>query len=136
MYIMCSKLNLKKNKLFAAITLIFILWIIFLLVLGVINRRVITFYDALALNDVSSNYASELPLLRYLLEPFAITAFILDFEFTWLFSFLIFYPILRIAYLLLKKYGKIQSKKYSYLTYVVSDVLNFAFKAPYFIAVF
>ncbi|GAH15972.1 unnamed protein product [marine sediment metagenome] len=50
-----------------------------MLVLAVIGTRDIVFYDALGQIDVSSEYSSVLPWLRYIIEPFAIIAFILYF---------------------------------------------------------
>jgi len=118
----------KKNKIFLIFTILTSLWISLLLILGVLNRRAITFYDALALNDVSSEYVSELPLLRYLLEPFVAVTFILEWEFTWLLSFLILYPIIRVIYLYLRKKGKVHSIKLSHLGEIISNILEFSFK--------
>ena len=80
---------LLKNKVFSILTVIFSIWIAILLVLAVIGTRTIVFYDALGLNDVSTEYSSNLPWFRYIIEPFAITAFIFEYEFTWLLLFLI-----------------------------------------------
>jgi len=119
---------LSKNKVFSLLTLLFSIWIVILLVLAVIGTRTIVFYDALGQIDVSVEYSSVLPWLRYIIEPFAIIAFILEYEFTWLLLFLIIYPILRVIYVFSRKRGKLQSKKYNQLKHVLNDVIYFAFK--------
>ena len=119
---------LSKNKIFSLLTLLFSIWIVILLVLAVIGTRTIVFYDALGQIDVSVEYSSVLPWLRYIIEPFAIIAFILEYEFTWLLLFLIIYPILRVIYVFSRKRGKLQSKKYNQLKQVLNDIIYFAFK--------
>ena len=119
---------LSKNKIFSLLTLLFSIWIVILLVLAVIGTRTIVFYDALGQIDVSVEYSSVLPWLRYIIEPFAIIAFILEYEFTWLLLFLIIYPILRVIYVFSRKRGKLQSKKYNQLKHVLNDIIYFAFK--------
>ena len=119
---------LLKNKVFSILTLLFSICIVIFLVLAGIGTREIVFYDALGQNDVSTEYSSVLPWLRYVVEPFAIIAFILEYEFTWLFLFLIIYPILRVIYVFLRKRGKLHSKKYNQLKHVINDFIFFAFK--------
>ena len=119
---------LSKNKVFSILTLLFSIWIVILLVLAIIGTREIVFYDALGQIDVSVEYSSVLPWLRYIIEPFAIIAFILEYEFTWLLLFLIIYPILRVIYVFSRKRGKLQSKKYNQLKHILNDIIYFAFK--------
>jgi len=119
---------LLKNKVFSVLTLLFSIWIVILLVLAVIGTRDIVFYDALGQINVSAEYSSVLPWLRYIIEPFAIIAFILEYEFTWLLLFLIIYPILRVIYVFLRKRGKLHSKKYNQLKHILNDFIYFAFK--------
>ena len=119
---------LLKNKVFSILTLLFSICIVIFLVLAGIGTREIVFYDALGQNDVSAEYFSVLPWLRYVIEPFAVIAFILEYEFTWLFLFLIIYPILRVIYVFLRKRGKLHSKKYNQLKHVINDFIFFAFK--------
>ena len=126
--IMDQIMNWKKNKFFIILSVLTALWIAFIIILGIQNRRIITFFDTIALTDVSSEYVSELSILRYIMEPFVAMTFILEWEFTWLFSFLLFYPIGRVIYIYLKKHGKFQSIKFSYLGEIISDMLNFCFK--------
>jgi len=119
---------LLKNKVFSILTVLFSICIVILLVLAGIGTREIVFYDALGQSDVSAEYSSVLPWLRYIIEPFAIIAFILEYEFTWLFLFLIIYPILRVIYVFLRKRGKLHSKKYNQVKHILNDFIYFVFK--------
>jgi len=119
---------LRKNKFFTIITAIFLVWVVFLLILSIEGQRTVVFFDVLGWNDVSSEYSSKLPLLRYFVEPFYVLAYILEYEFTWMFLFLIFYPILRGIYLCLKKKGFFSSERYKLITYPISDIFYFIFK--------
>ncbi|MFX1556451.1 MAG: PHP domain-containing protein [Promethearchaeota archaeon] len=118
----------KNNKFFSILSIVFLVWIVFLIILSIIGNKTITFYDALNQIDVSSNYSIQFPLFRYILEPFASIAFIIEFEFTWMFLFLIIYPIIRVIYLYLKKKGKFNSEKYRCITYPLADIISFSFK--------
>jgi len=118
---------IKKNKFFTIISIGFLIWLIFFIVLSIFGQRTVIFYDALGQVNVSSEFSSDFPLMRYILEPFAVIAFIFEKEFTWMFLFLIFYPILRGVYLLLKKRGKFSSEKYRYITYPIADIITFSF---------
>ncbi|MFX1347279.1 MAG: PHP domain-containing protein [Promethearchaeota archaeon] len=119
---------IKKNKFFMIISIAFLIWIIFLVILSIIGQRIIIFYDALGQMDVSLDFSSKLPLMRYIIEPFAAIAFIFEKEFRWMFLFLIFYPIIRGIYLYFKKKGKFSSEKYRYLTYPLADIISFSFQ--------
>jgi hypothetical protein len=119
---------LLKNKVFSILTLLFSIWIIVLILLAVIGPRRIVFYDALGQTDVSSEYSSVLPWFRYIIEPFAIIAFIFEYEFTWLLLLLIVYPIFRVIYVLLRKKGRLHSEKYNQIRHVLTDIIYFIFK--------
>ncbi|MFX0057948.1 MAG: PHP domain-containing protein [Candidatus Heimdallarchaeota archaeon] len=121
-------LRIKNNKFFAIVSIFFLVWTVFLIIILIIGEKNIRFYDALGQVDVSSNYSIKFPILRYIIEPFASIAFILEYEYTWMFLFLIFYPILRGFYLFLKKRGKFNSEKYRYITYPLVDIISFCFK--------
>ena len=97
---------IKNNKIFTIISIGFLIWLIFLVILSIFGQRTVIFYDALGQVNVSSEFSSEFSFMRYILEPFAAIAFIFEKEFTWMFLFLIFYPILRGISLFLKKRGK------------------------------
>ena len=119
---------LLKNKVFTILTLLFSIWIIVLILLALIGPRRIVFYDALAQADVSSEYSSVLPWFRYIIEPFAIIAFIFEYEFTWLLPLLIIYPIIRVVYVFLRKKGRLSSEKYNQIRHVLTDIIYFVFK--------
>ncbi len=119
---------LRNNKFFTITTIIFVVWLVFLIILSIIGQRTVVFFDVLGWEDVSSEFSSKLPLLRYFVEPFYMLAYVLDYEFTWMFLFLIFYPILRGIYLYLKKKGFFSSERYKLITYPISDILYFIFK--------
>jgi len=125
---MSLKSFLLKNKVFSIITLIFSIWIVVLVFLALVDTRTIIFYDALGLIDVSSEYSSVLPWFRYIIEPFAILAFIFEYEFTWLLLVVIMYPILRVIYVFLRKSGKLNSRKYNQIRHVLTDFIYFVFK--------
>ena len=119
---------IRKNKFFTIISVAFIIWIVFLTILSITGQRTVIFFDTLGQEDVSFEFTSKLPLLRYFVEPFMVIANILEFEFTWMFLFLIIYPILRGVYLYLKKKGRFSSNKYMYISYPIVDTIYFCFK--------
>ncbi|MFX0010596.1 MAG: PHP domain-containing protein [Candidatus Hermodarchaeota archaeon] len=125
---MSLKSVILKNKLVSLISILFSIWILFLIIITIIGQRKIVFFDALHNLDVSSEYSDLLPIGRYIFEPFTAIAFILEYEFTWLFLFFIFYPILRILYYLFKKKGRFNSIKFNYLRWLISDFVEFCFK--------
>ena len=125
---MVLKAFFKKNKFFSFITIGFIIWILFLISLAIFNRRNVIFWENISNTDVSSQYSSVLPPLRYILEPIAQLSFILEMEFSWLFLVIIIYPILRIIYLILRRKGKIHSKKLRIITKPLADVIRFSYK--------
>jgi hypothetical protein len=123
------RIFLRNNKVFTIFSVIFLVWVVFLLVLSIIGQRTVIFYDALGQVNVSSEYSSSFPILRYLAEPFYAIAYVLEYEFTWMFLFLLGYPILRVVYLYLKKKkGMFSSYKYKYISYPIADILYFSFK--------
>ena len=68
---------LKKNKVFSALLITFLIWISILVILAITANRVVTFYDWVDEKDVSSHYTSEVPILRYFIEPLVGFALIL-----------------------------------------------------------
>ena len=119
---------LKQNRFLLVISSLYIVWIIILTVLTILNRRQVIFYDALGQIDVSYEYSSKFPLLRYLLEPVISVTFILANQFDWIFLLLIIYPILRISYLILKKYDRFSSDKHEYMKEILRKILKIAFE--------
>ena len=125
---MALKAFFKKNKFFSFITLVFVFWILFLIILAIFNKRNVIFWENILNTDVSSEYLSVLPPLRYVLEPIAQLSFIFEMEFSWLFIVIIIYPILRIIYLILRRKGIIHYKKLRLLTNPLVDVIRFSYK--------
>ena len=70
----------------------FATWIVFLLASGLLIQREVIFFDVISNLDVSSQYASEIPLSRLPLEPLAGIAFnIMSRELVWLGTFILLY---------------------------------------------
>jgi hypothetical protein len=121
------KSMISKHKFFAIISIGFLIWVTFLLIL-LTNKRTVVFYDALNQLDVSSDYSSIIPASRYIVEPFFAIASVLGMEFTWMFLFLIIYPLVRGFFILYKKRKGKKSKKLNFLLTILSNITKFAFK--------
>ena len=109
---------LKQNRVFSILSAGFCAWVVFLVILSIINQRKIVFLDALDSypgTDVSSEYTSQLPLIRYFIEPLAGIAFLMGYDFEYLIAFTIIYLIYRTIYLFLKKKGRIDSENFKKL---------------------
>lgn len=125
---MSIKSLIMKNKWFTTITIGYLAWFSILLIFLLTNVRQVTFYDVLGQVDVSYNYSSVFPVFRYVLEPFAIIAFILEMEFTWMFVFFMIYPIIRIFFVFARKMGKFKSRKLGLTLRILRDIIEFSFK--------
>ncbi|MFW9947472.1 MAG: PHP domain-containing protein [Candidatus Odinarchaeota archaeon] len=125
---MALKAYIKKNKFFSFITFVFIIWILILIILAIFNKKNVIFWENISNTDVSSEYMSVIPPIRYFLEPIAQLSFILEMEFSWLFLVVIIYPILRIIYLILRRKGKLRSKKFKLITNPLVDIIRFSYK--------
>jgi hypothetical protein len=122
---------IKQNRAFSIVSAGFCVWLVFLVILSIIDQRKIIFLDVLDSypgTDVSSEYYSEIPLIRYFLEPIAGIAFTIGKDFEYLIAFTIIYIIYRIVYLYLKKKGKIDSEKFKKLKSPAYSFMNFVFK--------
>ncbi|MHA2180067.1 MAG: PHP domain-containing protein [Promethearchaeota archaeon] len=128
---MSARNFLKQNRAFSIISLGFCVWVVFLIILSIINQRTIVFFDALDSypgTDVSSEYNSTIPLFRYLLEPLTGIAFIIGKDFEYLIAFTIIYLIYRIVYLILKKKGKMEAERFKKLKHPTYNFMTFVFK--------
>ena len=125
---MSIKSLIMQNKWFTTITIGFLACISILFILLFTNVRQVTFWDALGQVDVSDDYRSVFPVFRYALEPFAIIAFILEMEFTWMFVFFMIYPIIRISFVVARKKGKFKSRKLGLALRILRDIIEFSFK--------
>ena len=74
------KESIKNNKILTIISCIFITFIIYLLVVGLSSPRVVTFYDVYNGVDVSSDYTSLVPFLRYFIEPLVGITYVFAFN--------------------------------------------------------
>ncbi|MHA2325627.1 MAG: PHP domain-containing protein, partial [Promethearchaeota archaeon] len=74
------------------------------------------------------DYRSQLPLIRYLIEPIVGISFIIGYDFEYLIAFTTFYFIYRILYLYLKKSGRISSTRFRNLETPVYNFMSFIFK--------
>jgi hypothetical protein len=122
---------IKEHRIISIFSFGFFAWIIVLLILEILNQRQVVFLDALDSyqgTNVSSEYISELPLIRYLIEPFAGVAFILDYDFEWMIAFTLLYVSYRIIYLILKRANKIHTETFKSIKYPIYRFMSFVFK--------
>jgi len=128
---MSLRIKIKENFLSFFITIIFIIWILYLLIMGFLSTREVYFYDVLHQEDLSEQYTSEVPFLRYLIEPLLgiITIFTfnndpsntLPFFFLSIISFRVF------LFIIDRKVLKNSIKK-TIITDFVKDILKFYIK--------
>ncbi|MFX1523593.1 MAG: PHP domain-containing protein [Promethearchaeota archaeon] len=122
---------IKKNKVFSAVSMAFLAWFVFLIILSIINIREITFLDVLDSidgTDVSAEYKSTIPFLRYLFEPVIGISFLLDKKFKYLIAVSLLYPTFRLVYLYLKKQRKFDTKTFKKLKNPIYNFIRFVVK--------
>ncbi|MGV9206138.1 MAG: PHP domain-containing protein [Promethearchaeia archaeon] len=117
---------LKKNKRFSVILILFLVWIAILTIFTLTADRTIIFYDWLGMRDVSAQYTSKIPLLRYFLEPIIGLSLVID-GYGILEAMISTLIICRIVTYHFKKKGYLESKKAKLLWYPVKDWLRFTF---------
>lgn len=126
---MSLKSFLKNNKLFSLISVLFLAWISFLIILMITVTREVVFYDYLTDTDVSSEYSSQIPLIRYIFEPIIGIAYNFTVrDYYWPVTVILIYIIIRAIYIILKKKEKIKSEKLLTLIYMVRDIMGFTIK--------
>ncbi|MHA1270877.1 MAG: PHP domain-containing protein [Candidatus Helarchaeota archaeon] len=119
---------LKNNKIISFILVSFLIWIIFLIIFGVISERDPIFIDAISQSNVSSEYISSIPFLRYFLEPIiGLTYMLADVQFGILYGTIIFFIIFRIIIFIINRTLLKDSKKHKILFVYVENVINFFF---------
>ncbi len=116
----------KKNKFLSIIASLFIVWIAFLIVCTIIFSRTVLFYDVISQKDVSSDFSSRIPLLRYFVEPIYAIALNFGDPLDWIWNFVFFLVILRVLFYIMEKKGYFKSEKISVLMYPVRDFLESA----------
>jgi len=123
---MSIRMRIKRNKIFSAITIIFIIWITILVLIAIFCDREVIFYDALKQKDVSSEYNSRLPLTRYFIEPIFAIALILSNSYDFIIGLFIIFLVFRTIFILGKKKGMIKSEKSKLLSYPFKDFIRFS----------
>ncbi|MFO8019036.1 MAG: hypothetical protein R6U96_10395 [Promethearchaeia archaeon] len=126
---MTLKEFIKHNKLFFAITVLFLTWIGILITFSLLFTRQVEFYNYLADDYVTDRYSADIPLVRYLIEPIVGIAFYLTLESAALpLTLFVGYILYRIVYGSLRRTGKIKSKKFKLLSNMGGDMMWFAGK--------
>ena len=126
---MTLKEFIKQNKLFFAITVLFLTWIGILLTFSLLFTRQVAFYNYLADEYVTDRYSANIPLIRYLIEPIVGIAFYLTLESAALpLTLLVGYIVYRIIYGSLRTTDKIKSKKFKLLSNMGREMIWFAGK--------
>ena len=123
---MSLKAKIKQNFLLFFITIVFVIWLVFLLFIGINASREVFFYDVLNDVDVSDQYISQVPFVRYFIEPICGLTFTIGVDFTWIATFILFFVILRITYVILRNQNVIKSKKFMVIAQIVKNYLAFA----------
>ena len=116
----------RRNKAFGFLSIIFIVWLTFLLVLSFVAQRNVIFYDALAEEDISSHYTSEIPLFRYIIEPLIGYALVMSNDFEWIFGIFLIFVGVRVSYYVLKKRGFEPSERAQLLWLPIKDFIRFS----------
>ena len=118
-------MSVTKHKELVSLTLFFIIWIIFLLVLAIFSSRKIYFFDALSQTDVTSQYQAVIPVARYFIEPLAGISFLLSNFADWILTIIVCYALIRIGYVLLQKKEIFNSEKFKLIAILTRNFLSF-----------
>ncbi|TFF86064.1 MAG: hypothetical protein EU551_02690 [Promethearchaeota archaeon] len=122
--------KIKSNKIMALFSIMFVIWLIFLIIFGIVSTRDPVFIEAISQADVSSEYTSTIPLLRYFLEPIIGLSFMLaDVQFGLLFGIIFIFLVLRVTILVINRTILKNSIKHKIIFYYVENVLDFFLKA-------
>lgn len=132
---MSIKNLIKKNSIAFLITIIFICWMIFLMIISVLAERNLIFFDVIAQEDVSSNYSSEMPIERYLIEPFVGIAFIMTSKTVdWILILILLYIVVRIILFIIDNILLRENVKKKIIFAYIKNALDFYGK--YFLIIF
>ncbi len=115
----------------AVITALFIAWMNFLLSVTAGAGRNVTFFDVMTGTDVSGQYSSEIPLARYIFEPFVGISLILPFNSNptdRLPFFVTVYVFARVLLFLINDVILVNSRKRRVIMTYVEDTCKFALK--------
>lgn len=122
---------IKQNSLFLIITILFVIWMAYLLDTTLPATRTIHFYEIFNSGywvDASNVYTSQIPFERYFIEPFVGLTFIFTFEndpTDILLPFIMVYVVVRVALLALDNTILRSSGKKEVLFRYIKDLLEF-----------
>ncbi len=129
---------IKRNSLALIITALFSIWMLYLLATSFNAERTIQFINALPSTnpaigpvDVSSDYTSVVPLLRYFIEPFVGLTFTFSFNnnpLEILVIFFMFYLIIRMALLIIDNTILNRNRKKEVIFRYIKNTLEFTVK--------
>ncbi len=125
--------SFKKHKALTIMTIVFFIWIGFLLIIGFISPREVFFFDALSQTDVTSSYRSVIPLERYLLEPLIGVTLLFRSIVDGLLAIPVIYGVGRIGYVVLEKLFFFKSEKFNLLTNLARKYTKYVFWLGIFI---
>nr|MDO8109241.1 PHP domain-containing protein [Candidatus Sigynarchaeota archaeon] len=131
--------GIKKYILVIVPAAVFAAWLAFLIITATVSSRYITFFDDLHQVDVSNQYSSDVPIERYLLEPFAGYAFTLAKQLeNSLLLILVGYVLVRFIFSLFNRVIVRKSTKREVLVEYARNVANFYWKYAFlgFIVIF
>ncbi|MFX0098905.1 MAG: PHP domain-containing protein [Candidatus Hodarchaeota archaeon] len=121
--------KLKNNLSFIIPSIFFGIWLIFLLVMNSYSSREVIFYNALpSTQDVSTQYSSEIPLIRYLFEPFTGLVLFSKHSENSIYGLLVLLVIIRVVFLLIEKVLLRRSQKKEVILDFVRNTMNFLWK--------
>jgi len=127
---MAIKTKIRSNIIVILASSVFCLWMLFLFWTFTHSSRDPYFYDYISGQDVTSEYTSEISLLRYIIEPFVGISFtmgigtLLDELDIILITFLIAFVLCRIIYLVIARGFLRRNKKKEIIQHHVRNVFN------------
>ncbi|MEX2757802.1 MAG: PHP domain-containing protein, partial [Candidatus Sigynarchaeota archaeon] len=118
-----------KNKIYLVPAIMFCAWLVFLIITGSFASHQTTFFDALGQKDVTSEYAVEVPALRYVFEPFVGFTLAIAINSTdALLVFTLVYLAIRVVFLGIEKVTRRGNKKIGILAAYARNFMNFYWK--------
>ncbi|MHA1110804.1 MAG: PHP domain-containing protein [Promethearchaeota archaeon] len=110
------------------VSIVFIVFMGWLIYIAIVGSRSPIFFDALSQVDVTSSYTSNLHFFRGIFEPIIGSFLIIGLEFEyWIMILIIAYPIVRAIVLLLDKFRYNQRIKSNIISVIFQDALRFTF---------
>ncbi len=121
---------MKRSTLFVMLVSgLFAAWFLLLSILAMFSDRNPVFHDSLAGIDVNGQYVSEIPVLRYIIEPFAGFAYtFVQYPIDAIVGMLIIYTVFRVVLLLLERGLLKDSVKVKVIATFLRNTTNFFWK--------